>query len=57
MLIDQNGVCKITDFGLSKNQNDSAYNPASDNSTMKGTVFWMAPEVLTNNYSAKVDIW
>ncbi|CAO3678438.1 unnamed protein product [Rhizopus stolonifer] len=57
VLIDQNGVCKITDFGLSKNQNDSAYDPASDNSTMKGTVFWMAPEVLTNNYSEKVDIW
>ncbi|KAI9269350.1 hypothetical protein BY458DRAFT_533719 [Sporodiniella umbellata] len=57
VLIDQNGVCKITDFGLSKNQNDNAYDPTSNNSTMKGTVFWMAPEVLTNNYSAKVDVW
>ncbi|CEI92016.1 hypothetical protein RMCBS344292_06291 [Rhizopus microsporus] len=57
VLIDQNGICKITDFGLSKNQNESAYDSASNNSTMKGTVFWMAPEALTNNYSAKVDIW
>ncbi|KAG1621894.1 hypothetical protein G6F46_001272 [Rhizopus delemar] len=57
VLIDQNGICKITDFGLSKNQNDSAYDSVSNNSTMKGTVFWMAPEVLTNNYSAKIDIW
>ncbi|KAG1147023.1 hypothetical protein G6F37_011854 [Rhizopus arrhizus] len=57
VLIDQNGICKITDFGLSKNQNDGAYDSVSNNSTMKGTVFWMAPEVLTNNYSAKIDIW
>lgn len=57
VLIDQNGVCKITDFGLSKNQQESAYDPMANNSTMRGTVFWMAPEVLTNNYSAKVDVW
>jgi hypothetical protein len=57
VLIDQDGVCKITDFGLSKNQNEGAYDPMANNSTMRGTVFWMAPEVLTNNYSAKVDVW
>lgn len=57
VLIDHDGVCKITDFGLSKNQNEGAYDPMANNSTMRGTVFWMAPEVLTNNYSAKVDVW
>lgn len=57
VLIDHNGVCKITDFGLSKNQQEGAYDPMANNSTMRGTVFWMAPEVLTNNYSAKVDVW
>ncbi|KAI8981630.1 hypothetical protein BDF20DRAFT_862236 [Mycotypha africana] len=61
VLIDQNGVCKITDFGLSKNQqHDSshgAYDPYSNHSQMKGTLYWMAPEVLTNHYSAKVDVW
>ncbi|KAI8997661.1 kinase-like domain-containing protein [Pilobolus umbonatus] len=58
VLIDYDGVCKIADFGLSKNQTaGNAYNNADNNSIMRGTVFWMAPEVLTNNYSAKVDIW
>ncbi|KAI7903154.1 kinase-like domain-containing protein [Cokeromyces recurvatus] len=58
VLIDQNGICKITDFGLSKNQQESGvYDPHSNHSQMKGTLYWMAPEVLTNNYSAKVDVW
>lgn len=57
VLIDFSGICKITDFGLSKNQQEGAYDPMANNSTMRGTVFWMAPEVLTNHYSAKVDVW
>ncbi|KAL9538821.1 hypothetical protein MBANPS3_010648 [Mucor bainieri] len=60
VLIDQNGVCKITDFGLSKNQqqdSNGAYDAHSSHTQMKGTLYWMAPEVLTNNYSAKVDVW
>ncbi|KAL9550173.1 hypothetical protein PS6_005697 [Mucor atramentarius] len=60
VLIDQNGVCKITDFGLSKNQqqdSNGAYDTHSNHTQMKGTLYWMAPEVLTNNYSAKVDVW
>lgn len=58
VLIDQNGICKITDFGLSKNQQDSGvYDPNSNHSQLKGTLYWMAPEVLTNNYCAKVDVW
>ncbi|KAG2235652.1 hypothetical protein INT48_008528 [Thamnidium elegans] len=59
ILLDQNGVCKITDFGLSKlSGQDKAYDPHSNNSVMRGTVFWMAPEVVKGtNYNAKVDIW
>ncbi|CAO3613261.1 unnamed protein product [Mucor fragilis] len=60
VLIDQNGVCKITDFGLSKNQqqdSNGAYDAHSSHTQMKGTLYWMAPEVLTNSYSAKVDVW
>ncbi|KAI8331274.1 kinase-like domain-containing protein [Choanephora cucurbitarum] len=53
VLIDNDGVCKITDFGLSKSQHDSD----SNHSQMKGTLYWMAPEVLKNQYSPKVDIW
>ncbi|KAI8382918.1 kinase-like domain-containing protein [Blakeslea trispora] len=53
VLIANDGVCKITDFGLSKNQQDSD----SNHSQMKGTLYWMAPEVLKNEYSPKVDIW
>lgn len=55
--MDQNGVCKITDFGLSKpSGQEEAYDPNS-NTLMKGTVFWMAPEVIRSDYSAKIDIW
>ncbi|KAI8077264.1 uncharacterized protein B0P05DRAFT_544276 [Gilbertella persicaria] len=59
ILLDQHGVCKITDFGLSKlSGQDKAYDPHSNNSVMRGTVFWMAPEVVKGtNYNAKVDIW
>ncbi|KAI8090997.1 kinase-like domain-containing protein [Gilbertella persicaria] len=53
VLIDHDGVCKITDFGLSKSQHESD----STHSHMKGTLYWMAPEVLEHHYSPKVDIW
>ncbi|KAI7875813.1 Pkinase-domain-containing protein [Lichtheimia hyalospora FSU 10163] len=58
ILVDNHGVCKITDFGLSKpSGQEEAYDPNS-NTLMKGTVFWMAPEVVQNSkYSAKIDIW
>ncbi|KAI7865379.1 hypothetical protein BDF14DRAFT_1744347 [Spinellus fusiger] len=59
ILLDQNGVCKITDFGLSKvSGQDKAYDPNGQNSIMRGTIFWMAPEVVNSApYSAKIDIW
>lgn len=51
-------MCKITDFGLSKlSGQEEAYDPNS-NTLMKGTVYWMAPEVVKGTaYSAKIDIW
>ncbi|KAJ9104786.1 hypothetical protein QFC19_003927 [Naganishia cerealis] len=55
ILVDSDGICKITDFGISK-QAEDAY--ASEGGTnLKGSVFWMAPEVIRNmgrGYSAKV---
>jgi mitogen-activated protein kinase kinase kinase len=51
------GVCKISDFGISKRTEDlhgGAY------TAMQGSVFWMAPEVINTQktgYNNKIDIW
>ncbi|CCC67505.1 hypothetical protein NCAS_0A09470 [Naumovozyma castellii] len=56
LLLDQDGVCKISDFGISRKSKDIYSN---SDMTMRGTVFWMAPEMVDTKqgYSAKVDIW
>ncbi|KAI8146131.1 hypothetical protein BJV82DRAFT_406469 [Fennellomyces sp. T-0311] len=58
ILVEADGVCKISDFGLSKkNDYDEVYDQNSRMS-LRGSVYWMAPEVVKNEpYSAKVDIW
>lgn len=58
ILLDVDGTCKISDFGISK-KSDNIYGNDATNS-MQGSVFWMAPEVIRSQgkgYSAKVDIW
>ena len=58
ILLDLDGTCKISDFGISK-KTDNIYGNDVAN-TMQGSVFWMAPEVVRSQgqgYSAKVDIW
>jgi mitogen-activated protein kinase kinase kinase len=58
ILLDVDGTCKISDFGISKKTDDIYGNDKSNN--MQGSVFWMAPEVIRSQgegYSAKVDIW
>ena len=58
ILLDVDGTCKISDFGISK-KSDNIYGNDVTNS-MQGSVFWMAPEVIRSQgqgYSAKVDIW
>lgn len=58
ILLDLDGSCKISDFGISK-KSDNIYGNDVTNS-MQGSVFWMAPEVVRSHgqgYSAKVDIW
>ncbi|KXJ90115.1 kinase-like domain-containing protein [Microdochium bolleyi] len=58
ILLDVDGTCKISDFGISK-KTDNIYGNDKSNS-MQGSVFWMAPEVIRSEaegYSAKVDIW
>ena len=58
ILLDLDGTCKISDFGISK-KTDNIYGNDVTNS-MQGSVFWMAPEVVRSEgagYSAKVDVW
>ncbi|KAK9449984.1 uncharacterized protein V1518DRAFT_415220 [Limtongia smithiae] len=67
LLLDLDGICKISDFGISKRSQNIYSNDAA--MSMQGTIFWMAPEVIHNvihhenegyvkqGYSAKVDIW
>ncbi|KAG9007621.1 hypothetical protein FRB94_014139 [Tulasnella sp. JGI-2019a] len=59
VLVDSNGTCKICSFDISE-RSDGIYNNNAAMTTMQGSLFWMAPEMLQNNnkgYSAKVDIW
>jgi len=54
LLINENGVLKIADFGFScqLTQNHKKRN------TIVGTPYWMAPELIQGlNYDEKVDIW
>ncbi|GAB7361249.1 hypothetical protein MBLNU230_g1310t1 [Neophaeotheca triangularis] len=44
ILLDVDGTCKISDFGISK-RSTNPYNNDTTNS-MQGSVFWMAPEVI-----------
>lgn len=58
ILLDLDGTCKISDFGISKKTDNIYGNDKSNN--MQGSVFWMAPEVIRSQgegYGAKVDIW
>ncbi|KAG2150089.1 MAP kinase [Suillus cothurnatus] len=57
ILVEKTGICKISDFGISK-RTDDLNGMAS--TAMQGTVFWMAPEVIhpqKKGYNSKIDIW
>ncbi|KAI0788655.1 Pkinase-domain-containing protein [Abortiporus biennis] len=58
ILVETSGICKISDFGISKRTDD--INMAAAYTSMQGTVFWMAPEVVhsqKSGYNSKIDIW
>ena len=55
--MEASGICKISDFGISKRTDDEAGGAFT---AMQGTVFWMAPEVINTQkkgYNFKIDIW
>lgn len=57
ILVEPTGICKISDFGISKKADIHRGRAFTG---MKGTVFWMAPEILYSDgkgYDVKVDIW
>ncbi|OCH94776.1 Pkinase-domain-containing protein [Obba rivulosa] len=58
ILVETSGICKISDFGISKRTDD--INMIGAYTSMQGTVFWMAPEVINpqkKGYNSKIDIW
>lgn len=57
VLVETNGTCKLSDFDPHKRTDNIP--SAGPSTTMHGTVFWMAPEVVnaTANFSPKIDIW
>ncbi|KAG0050383.1 hypothetical protein BGZ83_004848, partial [Gryganskiella cystojenkinii] len=58
VLVDEQGICKISDFGISKKNAQSQGGYDENVGSLQGSVFWMAPEMVTSKaYGAKIDIW
>lgn len=59
ILVDNKGVIKISDFGISKKIEANLLSIAKNHRpSLQGSVFWMAPEVVKQTlYTRKADIW
>ncbi|RKP38211.1 kinase [Dimargaris cristalligena] len=60
ILVDIKGGIKISDFGISKKieNEEDRLSIMSNRASLKGSVFWMAPEVVKKtHYTRKADIW
>ena len=56
ILVNDEGVVKLADFGASKKLKNLAADMMMS-LTVRGTPYFMAPEVFEEKYSAKADIW
>lgn len=56
ILVNDDGVVKLADFGASKKLTNLRANLLMS-LTVRGTPYFMAPEVFEEKYSAKADIW
>lgn len=58
ILVDNKGVIKISDFGISQKVEDGEVTRGLARASLQGSVFWMAPEVVKKqHYTRKADIW
>ena len=63
ILVNDEGIVKLADFGASKRMHVTANGTVVDvedmmaNMTMRGTPYFMAPEVFEENYGPKADVW
>jgi mitogen-activated protein kinase kinase kinase len=58
VLVDNRGAVKISDFGVSKKTGLSGMGTPGTRTSLQGSVFWMAPEVVRQSgQSIKSDIW
>ncbi|GMH87519.1 hypothetical protein TL16_g10879 [Triparma laevis f. inornata] len=59
LLVDNNGTVKLADFGASKKMSDEGtLNGSQMKASMKGTPYFMAPEVMSHEkYGRKADMW
>ena len=63
VLVDNKGVIKISDFGISKKVEANLLSTAAPHGhphrpSLQGSVYWMAPEVVKQtSYTRKADIW
>ena len=60
ILVDQSGIIKLTDFGTSKllSNNPSNKEFVVYSKSLKGSPYWMAPEVVNRSgHSKAADIW
>lgn len=56
VLVDNNGICKLSDFGSSKNIGTALQSEKYN--SLKGTANWMAPEVIKQTgHGRYADIW